>query len=153
MPRIEIPISEFLTGKPALSVQADATVKDAIEAMTSEQLEYVLVVEDSAILGIFTERDFLNRVVGAQRLPDETPVRDVMTPEPDHLRPIDNFPYVIDRMADRGYRHVPIVDEKGSIAVLTVWDVMSHLTDVLAEVENGDFDAGMDELADLGGGG
>ena len=152
MPRIEKPISDFLTGKPALSVQADATVKDAIEAMTSEQLEYVLVVEDGAILGIFTERDFLNRVVGAQRLPQETPVREVMTPEPDHLRPIDNFPYVIERMASRGYRHVPIVDDKGSASVLTVWDVMSHLTDVLAEVENDDFEEELEEWADIGGG-
>lgn len=152
MPQIQKAISEFLTGRSALTVPAEAMVMDAVKAMTSERREYVLVVEEGAIVGIFTERDFLNRVVAVQLSPGETPIRDVMTSNPDQLRPIDNICYVIEKMASCGYRNVPIVNEDGAIAVLTVWDVMSHLSEVLAEVDEVEDEEELEEWTDMGGG-
>jgi len=110
----------------------------------------LLVVEKDVIVGIFTERDFLNRVIGERLVPAETRMRDVMTAHPDTLRPSDGVAYAVERMASRGFRNIPIVDNDKPAAVLTVWDVMTHLSAALADAE--DNNIGIDEWTDIGGG-
>ncbi len=147
-------IAEFLTDRPANTIQADATVMDAISAMTQERHDYVLVMENDSITGIFTERDFLNRVIGERLLPAEVLIRDVMTPDPETLMRSDYISYAIERMARYGFRNIPVIDEGRPPAVLTVWNVMSHLSEILADIEEDGIDKDMfDELADIGGGG
>ncbi len=151
MQQIQKQISEFLSDKPDLTIAVDASVMDAIDKMTKDHSECLLVVENKEVVGIFTERDFLNRVVGARLIPEETSLRNVMTVNPDTLRPGDCVSYAVERMASRGFRNIPIVDDEDPAAVLTVWDVMSHLSEVLDEVEeDGAYD--LDEWTDIGGG-
>ncbi len=151
MQQVQKQISEVLSDKPDLTIAADASVMDAIDKMTKDHSECLLVVENKEVVGIFTERDFLNRVVGARLIPEEICLRDVMTVNPDILRPGDCVSYAVERMASRGFRNIPIVDDDDPAAVLTVWDVMSHLSEVLAEVEEDDADD-LDEWTDIGGG-
>ena len=151
MQQIQKQISEFLSDKPDLTIAVDASVMDAVNKITADQSECLLVVENEEVVGIFTERDFLNRVVGARLIPAETSLRNVMTVNPDILRPGDGVSYAVERMASRGFRNIPIVDNDNPAAVLTVWDVMSHLSEVLAEVEENS-DSDLDEWTDIGGG-
>ncbi len=151
MQQIQKQISEVLSDKPDLTIAADASVMDAIDKMTKDHSECLLVVENKEVVGIFTERDFLNRVVGARLIPEETSLRNVMTVNPDTLRPGDCVSYAVERMASRGFRNIPIVDDEDPAAVLTVWDVMSHLSEVLDEVEEDDAND-LDEWTDIGGG-
>ena len=151
MQQIQKQISEVLSDKPDLTIAADASVMEAVDKMTADQSECLLVVENEELVGIFTERDFLNRVVGARLIPAETSLRNVMTVNPDILRPGDGVSYAVERMASRGFRNIPIVDNDNPAAVLTVWDVMSHLSEVLAEVEENS-DSDLDEWTDIGGG-
>jgi CBS domain-containing protein len=147
-------ISEFLTGDPAIAIRADATVMDAIKLMTTKRLDYVLVMDNGTIEGIFTERDFLNRVVGESLLPGGVKMREVMTPAPETLKRLDYISYAIERMARYGFRNIPIVDDDGPPSVLTVWNVMSHLSQILAEVEESGMDREIIEaVTDTGGGG
>jgi len=146
-------ISEFLTDTSANTIRADATVMDAISAMTRQRHDYVLVMENGSIIGIFTERDFLNRVIGERLLPERVPIREVMTPDPETLMRSDYISYAIERMARYGFRNIPIVDEGEPPAVLTVWNVMSHLSEILADIEEDGIDREIfDELTDIGGG-
>lgn len=151
MQRIQKTISEILRDRPAPAVSPKATVMDAVRAMTSQGLDCVLVVEQGAVVGIFTERDFLNRVAAEGLIPAQTNISDVMTRDPEVLRPDNCISYAIERIATRGYRNVPIVENGRPPAVLTVRDVMKHLSDVLAEVEEAD--PSDDEYMDFGGGG
>jgi CBS domain-containing protein len=96
----------------------------------------VLIVEGHVLVGIFTSRDFLNRVAAERRDPGEVALGDVMTPAPKTLRPRDGVAFAINWMAVEGFRNVPIVDDDGRIqGVLTVWDVMRHLDDVFDEID------------------
>ena len=149
--QIQKPISEFLSDKPDLTISVESNVLEAVEKMTADQSECLLVIEKDEVVGIFTERDFLNRVVGARLTPSETPLREVMTANPDTLRPDDGVSYAVERMATRGFRNIPIVDDNEPAAILTVWDVMAHLSDVLAEVEENSENV-IDEWTDIGGG-
>lgn len=151
MQQIQKPISGFLTGKPALTAGTDVSVLDAITLMKDALSEYLLIVDGNNVAGIFTERDFLNKVVADRLDPSETSIRDVMTADPDTLRPQDNITYAVERMATRGFRNIPIIADEGPAAMLTIWDVMSHLSSVLTEVEENS-NIALEEWMDLGGG-
>jgi CBS domain-containing protein len=104
------------------------------------------------LVGIFTGRDFLNRVAAEKRKPAETLLGEVMTKAPETLGPDDCVSYAIDRMANGGFRNVPIVADGRPVAVISVRDVMTHLAEVFAEIEEGDADDEMKDWVDIGGG-
>ena len=96
----------------------------------------MLIVNGDEIVGIFTSRDFLNRVAARRKDPQQLSLGEVMTPAPRTLRPRDGIAFAINWMAIEGFRNVPIVDDAGAIlGVLTVWDVMRHLNEVFDEIE------------------
>jgi len=107
------------------------SVRDAIAAMRAMHSACVLVVSEQGLLGIFTERDFLNRVIGAGLLPGRTTVSDVMTSDPEVLLASEWIGQAIHRMGQGGFRNMPIVDEAGKpTGVLSVRDVVEHLSEL-----------------------
>lgn len=151
MPRIDKTIAEFIGERELFRVAPDDPVSSALEHM-KRGTDAVVVLDGDKLAGIFTQRDFLNRVTAVHRDASTTRMRDVMTTEPDVLSATDCITYAINHMALRGFRNIPIVEADGSVrAVLTSRDVVSHLTDVFAELEE-DVRDGWDEWTDLGGG-
>lgn len=149
MQRIQKTIARFLERKNAPVLGPDASVAEAVELMKERAADCALVVEDRALVGIFTERDFLHRVIGVGKVPAKTPLRHVMTPDPDRLRPHNCVSYAIERMSSGGYRNVPIVDDNAPVGVLSVRDVMAHLNEVFVDDVD---DAPAEEWIDIGGG-
>jgi CBS domain-containing protein len=147
-------ISDFLSQEPAITIHSEASVSEAISVMSTAKHNYVLVEENDAIVGIFTDRDLLNRVLSEKLMPDDVKIRDVMTPDPEFLEPTDYIVYAIERMARYGYRNIPIKLEDKNIGVLTVWNVMSHISEILVDVEQEESDLDiLNEITDIGGGG
>jgi CBS domain-containing protein len=111
------------------------SVHDAVTYMLRGRQPGVLVVDaQGRLAGIFTERDLLTRVVGADRDPRATPLRDVMTADPEALTPRDRVCYAVNRMSVAGYRTVPLVDEAGRpIGVVTVHDFIKWLAHLFPE--------------------
>jgi CBS domain-containing protein len=104
--------------------------------MSREAHDCVLLVDDGILAGIFTSRDFLNRVAAVRRDPRAVLLGDVMTALPKTLRPRDCVAFAINWMALEGFRNVPIVDDEGRVlGVLTVWDVMRQLEDMFQEID------------------
>ncbi|NVB84758.1 MAG: CBS domain-containing protein [Kofleriaceae bacterium] len=142
-------------------------VARAFDAMSREAHDCVLIVDGvdhiqpAPLAGIFTSRDFLNRVAAARHDPAKLRLGDVMTAAPRTLRPRDGVAFAINWMAIEGFRNVPIVDDLGRVlGVLTVWDVMRHLGDVFDEIEatprSAPAQSDISEvinMVDLGGGG
>jgi CBS domain-containing protein len=150
---MNINISEFVSDETVSTIDVDATVMDAISVMTSTHQNYVLVTEKGSTVGLFTDRDLLYRVTSEKRLPGEVAIRDVMTPSPDTLKADDYISYAIEKMARYGFRNIPIVDDTGTTSVLTVWNIMSHMSEILEDVEQIEKDKEIvDEITDTGGG-
>lgn len=101
------PIRRLLPLGPQL-VSPATTVTDAVRAMREHRAGCVLVVDGERLVGIFTERDLLY-LVGVSSL--DRPVSEVMTTDPDVLRPNDPIVYALNLMSVGGYRHVPLVDD------------------------------------------
>ena len=119
-----------------MTVTPDAAVAQAVALMSDEHLSSTMVVENDVLVGIFTERDFLNRVAAAGLSPAQTLVRDVMTRDPKSLKASDSVGSAIDLMAGRGFRNVPIVDDLGRpVSVLRVREVIAHLAFQLRRVD------------------
>ena len=116
-------------------LRESATVQEAVERMLAHRQAGVLVVDaDGRLIGIFTERDVLTRVVGQDRDSRRTALGEVMTRDPEALRPGDRVAYAVHSMSVAGYRTVPLVDVAGRpLGVVTVSDVIRWLAGLFPE--------------------
>jgi CBS domain-containing protein len=112
-----------------------AIVEEAIQAMLAHHQAGVLVVDGQGkLIGIFTERDVLTRVVGKGLDARATPLKAVMTPNPEALTASQRVAYAVHCMSVAGYRTVPLVDGEGRpVGVVTVSDVIRWLAHLFPE--------------------
>ena len=116
--------------RPAVCVNPRTSVTDAIALMKRHGMGCVLVEAERRLVGIFTERDVLFRVVGSGLDPSRTPVSQVMTSDPETLTMQDELAWVLNMMAVGGFRHVPIVDDDGRpVAVFSVKHIVERLVE------------------------
>jgi signal-transduction protein with cAMP-binding, CBS, and nucleotidyltransferase domain len=155
MERIQRTIGEVLEERSWPELASTATAADALAAMERDRIDCVLVVDGGALAGIFTTRDFLDRVAANGRLPAEVPLSEVMTTTPVALHRHDCVTYAINRMATRNIRNVPVVDDAGRpVGVLRIWDVIAHLAEVFDEMGQAPAERATEDMwLDLGGGG
>ena len=113
-------------GAPAPElVGPDEDVAEAIERMHRDGIDCLLVTEGGHLVGIFTDRDALIKLAG--RGPEHRPISDLMTRDPVVLRQDDTIAVAINKMAVGGFRHVPIVNGKRPVAVVSARDVFRHI--------------------------
>ena len=106
-------ISDIIAGRPLVSGTTEMTVRAACRVMAEKKIGALLIVENSRIAGIFTERDALNKVLAGGLDPDATQVSQVMVRDPQTIRADKPLAYALQFMADGGFRHVPVVDGDG----------------------------------------
>jgi|SRR6516162_3312100 len=116
-------------GSRVLSTSKDATVIEAALLMNKHRVGSLVVKEDDdQIVGMFTERDILERVVGEHRDPATTLVSEVMTTEVACCTletSIDEARYA---MKNRRIRHLPVVDSNGHVhGLVSIGDLNAHL--------------------------
>src|SRR5207253_95065 len=92
------------------SIEDWEPVSAAVEAMRRDRVGCLLVCRADRVVGIFTERDLLTRVL-APALPLSTLTLECMTPDPVSVSPKDSVQTAIERMEKGGYRHLAVVDE------------------------------------------
>ena len=97
---------------PPRTVTTQQTVADAVALMRQHNVGCVLVYEDEQVVGIFTERDLLTRVL-AEDKPLSLPLTDCMTRAPICVDPQDPIGLAYRRMAEGGHRHLPVINAKG----------------------------------------
>ena len=107
-------ISDIIDGRPLVSGTTEMTVRAACRVMAEKKIGALLIVENSRIAGIFTERDALNKVLAGGLDPDATQVSQVMVRNPQTIRADKPLAYALQFMADGGFRHVPVVDGDGA---------------------------------------
>ena len=118
-------------GAPApVIVDVAASVGDAIDRMHRDGLDCVLVTDGGRLVGIFTDRDAVLKVVGHPDV-EAAPISSVMTRDPVVLRHDDPIAVAIHKMAVGGFRHVPILEAGRPTGVVSARDVFRHLVDRL----------------------
>jgi signal-transduction protein with cAMP-binding, CBS, and nucleotidyltransferase domain len=96
--------------RPHAEVPPDTTVHQALQALAGLRIASLLIVENGRLLGLFTERDALERVATRLAEVKDRPVREVMTTNPIVLYESDPAGAALSAIAGAGYRHVPVLD-------------------------------------------
>src|SRR5262245_11667126 len=109
------------------------SVRDAVALMAQRRIGAVMIANDDRLIGIFTERDLLMRVVAAGLDPARVTLGEGMTRSPDPLTPDDAVHDALDLMSRRGYRHLPVIDDNKVVGMVSVRDLYSA---VLHEMED-----------------
>lgn len=109
-----------------ICVQSDTAVRDATTAMNDAHVGCVLVIEGDRLIGIFTERDLMKKVVGQLDL--DSPIGKIMTPNPETVGIDDGIAYALNKMHTGGYRHIPVLDRQGRpVGVASMRDVVRFI--------------------------
>lgn len=110
-------VRDILSGKGrhVLSIGKEATVLQAADLMNEHKVGSLVVIEEGHIVGMFTERDVLRRVVGEQRDPVKTQVAEVMTWDVVCCTLHTPLDEARGAMKNRRIRHLPVVDDDGKV--------------------------------------
>ena len=122
-------VKDLLAGKGSgvLTIGRDATVLEAATVMNDHKVGAVVVAEEARIVGMFTERDVLRRVVGERRDPAATAVGEVMTVEVACCTPETTVEEARGAMKNRRIRHLPVVNEEGRlVGLISIGDLNAH---------------------------
>ena len=123
-------------GTAVVSVPPTATVLDAAHVMNDKGIGGVVVMEGATLLGIFTERDIMRRVVAANLDPAQTLVSDVMTTECLTVLPDVQIAVCRAMMSTRRIRHLPVVHDGNLVGMITSGDVLAfEVTQAEAQIE------------------
>jgi CBS domain-containing protein len=111
-------------GGTVYSTDPTATVLEAVQRMNQHKLGALVVMDEDHVVGMFTERDVLLRVVGEERNPGQTQVADVMTTEVICCHPETDIDEISAIMLQRRIRHIPICDDAGRLyGLISIGDV------------------------------
>jgi CBS domain-containing protein len=119
-------VQQCLKGKPdrLISVRSGDPVVEALQLMRDHRVRAVLVIDDGRLSGIVTQGDCAIKVLLPGRDAKQTPVREVMTADPMTVRLGDPLEACMGLMANRGFRHLPVVEGGRVVGVVSVGDVV-----------------------------
>jgi CBS domain-containing protein len=122
------PVRTLCDGSNAIhSVGPDALITECVRKMTDNRIGGLVVMNGERLIGIFTERDAMSRVLAVGRDPRLTKVCEVMTKEPYCVSPTTTVGSAMELVAERRIRHLPIVENGTVLAVLSSRDLMNWL--------------------------
>ncbi len=128
--RIKVVEVVALGSSPPVVADASTPLRDVIRQMRDRRSGYALLTRGGKLVGIFTERDVVTRVVGVEGALDR-PASGVMTPDPDRVGRQDPIITAVRLMRRRGFRHIPVVDEAGQVVgCVGHEDVVDYLAEV-----------------------
>lgn len=122
--------------KKLLTAPPETTVTEAAALMARKKVSAVMVIERQSLVGIFTERDAVFRVIARGRDPKATRLGEVMTTGPRTINPEKSFGYALLVMHENGFRHVPVVENGKLVGVVSARHALDpDLEEFVSEAE------------------
>jgi CBS domain-containing protein len=148
---------EGFVHKEMVTAGPDEPVAEVVRRMSKAKVGAVLLVADERLVGLFTERDLLTRVVAEGRDPEGTPVKSVATTDVIHAATGASIRACADQLKQHKVRHLPIVDGHRPIGIISARDFFETVSDRLEKlIEQARYDEQLQENADpydhMGGG-
>ena len=128
-----MPIEHLVQGSP-ITVSADSTVMEAIRVMVDRRIGAVVVTEDAKVVGIFTERDVMKKIVLGGMDAAKTLISQVMTTEVKSVPRDVSVHRAVEIMKKHHIRHLPIVNDRDQL--LGVVSLRHLLYDMVDDLEN-----------------
>jgi len=122
-------VSDILQKKEEkiFSVSLKTTVFEAIHLMATNKIGAVLVMEKDQIVGIFSERDYMNNIILDGRISKDTRIKEVMTPKVTFITPDMSIEEGLAVMTEKGCRHLPVLDNRKLVGVVSMGDLVRRV--------------------------
>ncbi len=117
-------VRNIIEQQTPITAPSGMSVREAAAVMKQHHVGAMMVVEGGALVGVFTERDALNRVVAEGRDAQNTTLAEVMTRNPQTISPDASFSAALELMHEGRFRHVPVVDGGRPIGMIAVRDAL-----------------------------
>jgi len=114
-----LPVSQVMAHSRLLTAAPTTTVREAAKLMTRKKAGAVLVIDAERLVGIFTERDVVFRVVARGLDVQLTLLADVMTPSPHTISPEKPFGQALAVMHKNGFRHLPVIESGRLVGIVS----------------------------------
>lgn len=108
-------------------VPSSISVYESLEIMTEKNISALLIIEGTALKGIFTERDYARKIILQGKSSKETLIRDVMTANPITITLSDNIEKCMEIMSDKHIRHLPVVDNNELKGMVSIGDLVKFI--------------------------
>jgi CBS domain-containing protein len=133
---LDRPIKEVMQRRKLLLAPPATVVTKAAKLMAARNVGAIIVVDGDRLVGIFTERDAVTRVLAHDLDADATPIGDVMTREPQCVGPDKPFGYALMLMHEKGFRHLPVVEHGKPIGIISARSAMDpELEEFVSEAQ------------------
>ena len=127
-------VPNVVARKKVVTVVVEDTAFQAAKLMADKHIAALVVVDgESKIIGIVTERDMTQRIIAAGLDGKTTPVKHIMTGNPDTLSPEDSAGDALELMQTRNYRHLPVTEDGKCIAIVSIRDLYVSVKEALEE--------------------
>jgi len=122
-------VKEILEAKShkLLSISPQASVLDALKLMAERDIGALVVLDASGLAGIFSERDYARKVILHGKSSKATPVSEIMTQKVVCVRPEQSVEECMALMTDKRIRHLPVLDGRTVIGVISIGDVVKEV--------------------------
>jgi CBS domain-containing protein len=119
-------VKDLIKNRQTYTVQHDQTVLDVAKFLVEHNIGAVPVLHDKKLVGIFSERDIMKRVVAEARDPRTTKISDIMTKGPVTVTPETTVEQCMILMRDNNCRHLPICHDNSLWGLISLRDVLAH---------------------------
>jgi len=119
-------VYDLITTQDTYRADADQSVFDVAQAMVDRNIGAVPVLRDGLLIGIFSERDLMKRVVVEGRDSRTTRVDEVMTEDPLTVTPDESLENCMLLMRRHGFRHLPVCEGKRLQGIVSLRDILLH---------------------------
>jgi predicted transcriptional regulator len=110
-----------------LGVAPETSALEVILKMKAAGVGCALVLENGKLVGIFTERDLLNKLTGKDAVAQQTAVKELMSVSPETLSETDSVATAVNKMSIGRYRHIPVRKSDGSYTVTSIKHVLKYI--------------------------
>jgi len=126
----EILVEEIMS-TPPIAISPNASASEVAKIMTEKKIGCLIVVENKRVVGIVTRRDLVEKVLAKEKNPVKTRVREIMSTPVIYVKPGTPILEVAKIMSRHDIRHVPVINNRGLVGVITDKDILSVAPDLI----------------------
>lgn len=115
--------------KPEI-IGPEASLKDAAELMERLDVGSLLVLENSKIIGIMTDGDFISRFVPMDKSPSQVKVKEIMSKQLITIDPNESVEYAANLMTEKNIKHLPIIQKNKLVGILTAFCILKRAPEI-----------------------
>ena len=129
-------VSDILQTKGVniFSITSNATVYDALKLMGEKNIGALPVIDEGKLAGILSERDYARKIILKGKASHDTLVEEIMTENPITVSPNDEIDTCMNKMSEKKFRHLPVVENGVVVGMISIGDVVTHIIETQKEV-------------------